>query len=477
MPDRRSLFVTAETAQQYRSWMQASAEAVAEHYAPLRSVFSGISVQELEALFNEWTICPEQGESFDTVMAQVSQDILPHSLAMTDTACVAHLHCPPLMPALAAETVINATNASMDSWDQSPAATLVEQRVCDWLCEAYALGPDADAVFTSGGTQSNLMGLLLAREKALAEYGVEALPRLRVFCSELAHFSVEQSAFLLGMGAQAVISVKADDQQKMDHVSLLNAIDGCREQGLLPIAVFATAGTTDFGSVDPLPEIAASCEQQRLWFHVDAAYGGALILSEQHRGLLAGIEQADSITVDFHKLFYQTISCGAFVVRNKAEFAWINRNADYLNPEEDEADGIPNLVGKSLQTTRRFDALKLLMSLKIAGRKGMEDMLDHTLQLASDVADYIESSSDFELAARPQMNAVVFRLSNVDGETQRQIKRQLLLSGKANLATTRYQGQVFLKVTLLNPLCEKSDVVALLNAIRNEYQNLIKQCA
>jgi len=463
VPDLNGLFIS-DHGEQYQDAMITSVNAVINTYKEIPGVYQGASIAEIKQQL-EGPVCPETGQPLEQVLADVEQSVLANSLMLESPACVAHLHCPPLIPALAAETLINASNASMDSWDQSPSATLLEEKVCQWLCGLYGYDEGSDAVFTSGGTQSNLMGMLLAREKLLAEHGHSSLSRLRIFCSEMAHFSVQQSAFLLGLRADSVIAIATDEQQRLKVAELSRCIGETSRQGFIPAAVFATAGTTDFGSIDPLVELQALCQSKNLWLHVDAAYGGALMLSERHKDKLAGIASADSITVDFHKMFYQSISCGAFLLKDSDNFRFIGRNADYLNPEEDEQDGIPNLVGKSLQTTRRFDALKLWVSMRNVGRARMEDIINHTLDIACQTAHHLNSSDEFELLVQPAINAVVFRPIGLSEDGMRQKKRQLLLEGKANIATTRYRGELWLKMTLLNPRTKLSDIEKILNAI------------
>ncbi len=206
---------------------------------------------------------------------------------------------------------------------------------------------------------------------------------MRILCSEVAHFTVEKSAAQLGLGTDAVVRVAVDDEFRMRPESLRIALDGMRDQDLLPFAVVATAGTTDFGSVDPLPEIAALSKAAGAWLHVDAAYGGVLLFSPRHREKLNGIESADSLSIDFHKLFWQPIPASAFLLRDARNFELIELHADYLNPETHEEQGIPNLVTSSLLTTRRFDVLKLWFSFQLLGREKLGAMIDRTIELAS----------------------------------------------------------------------------------------------
>jgi L-2,4-diaminobutyrate decarboxylase len=461
-----SLFLTGspESASAYEAAISAARGATMDYFAGRPRPYSGATPGELAEALDEREMCPERGVPLEEVLREVGESVLEHSVGVTHPACAAHLHCPPLVPALAAEVLISATNQSMDSWDQSPAATMLEQKVVDWLRDLFAYGPAADGVFTGGGTQSNLMGLLLARDRYARErlgrsVKEDGLPpeagRFRILCSEAAHFTVRQSAALLGLGERAVVPVPTDVDYRMSLEALDDALEELGRQGLLPVALVGTAGTTDFGSIDPLPELAERAEEHGLWLHADAAYGGALALSGRHRRKLAGIEEADSIAVDFHKQLYQPISCAAFLVKNGADFFLMKRHADYLNPEDDEASGVPNLVGKSLQTTRRFDALKVFVSLRTLGREGFEVMIDRTLEVAAETARLVAADPRLELAVRPEMGVVVFRYlpeerNRADGINEG-IREALLRGSEAVLARTRVRGRSHLKFTLLNP--------------------------
>ncbi len=184
------------------------------------------------------------------------------------------------------------------------------------------------------------MGLLLARDRAaaragfsIAEHGItETARRFRIVCSSTSHFSVRKSARILGLGDRSVVEVPADEHGRLDPVRVAGVLESLEDVGLIPIALVATAGTTDLGAIDPLAALAQLAEEYGLWLHVDAAVGGALVLSDREAPRLAGIDRADSITVDFHKLWFQAISCGAFLVRDSASLAPALIHADYLNP-------------------------------------------------------------------------------------------------------------------------------------------------
>jgi len=467
----------------YTRAMELAQATVTRHYLPLDRAYSGTVPETLAQRFRDYDPCPEAGESLEQVLDWVGRHVLADSIALSNPATVAHLHCAPLIPALAAEVLISAANASMDSWDQAPAATHLEQRVSDWLAKIYGLGPDADGVFTSGGTQSNFLGLLLARDNfCQREFGVsvqhKGLPqqaaRMRILCSAVAHFSVQQSAALLGLGHDAVVPVAVTAAQRMDMAHLTATVNDLRARELLPMAVVATAGTTDFGSIDPLEEIADVAARERLWLHVDAAYAGALAFSDRLRPLLAGIGRADSLTVDFHKLFWQPISASALLVRDRATWETLRLHVDYLNPAESSAGDRFDLVTKSIQTTRRFDSLKLLVSLRVLGRRRFAALIEQTVDLAQGVAAHIAADPFFELLAPVTINSVVFRFkgpgwpAELADAVNTAVRERFLFSGRAVIGRTRVRGRACLKFTLLNPATKNEDLRQLVSELRRE---------
>jgi L-2,4-diaminobutyrate decarboxylase len=463
----------------FRHAVAITAEALVGNYADLDRCYAGGSPQQVAAEVAAIDVCPEEGLGIDRTMATVADLILRQSVLVADPTCLGHLHCPPLIPAIAAEMVISATNQSMDSWDQAPAATYLEQHVVDWIGRLFGLGDAADGIFTSGGTQSNFMALLLARNLIgnrhgwnIRQFGMPAEAfKLRILCSDAAHFSIQQSAAILGMGEASVIGIPTDNGRRMDPVALADTIALLKADGLIPFMVVATAGTTDFGSIDPLNAIADICAAEQLWLHVDAAYGGALAVSKRLAPLLAGIGRADSITVDFHKLFYMPISCSTFLVRRRSDFDAISLHADYLNPEENVEEGVLDLVTKSIQTTRRFDGLKPFMTFQSLGRRRLASMIEATIDLSQDIARMIEADPALRLAVWPVINALVFRFEAEDHDPDavdainREIRRSLLADGKALLAGTKVDGRSWLKLTVLNPRTTNEHMRAILNDV------------
>jgi L-2,4-diaminobutyrate decarboxylase len=472
-----SLFLTGRPEDRV-AYQQAIGRAAAVLLEALpRRPYSGQSPTALADLLGG-EVCPAQGESLEAVLRRM-ETIIRHSIVVTHPCTAAHLHCPPLIPALAAEVVLSALNQSMDSFDQAPAATVVEQQMVRWLCRQAGLPAAADGVFTAGGTQSNYTGLLLARDAFVErrrQWSIRqrGLPRearrLRILCSEMAHFTVEKSAAQLGLGTDAVVRVAVDEDFRLCPRDLEKQLNQLHRQGLFPMAIVATAGTTDFGSVDPLDQIGPQARRAGAWLHVDAAYGGALLFSGRHRHRLAGVEQADSVTLDFHKLLWQPVSCGAFLVRDAAAFEPIKLHADYLNPESDVEQGIPDLVNRSMATTRRFDALKMWTSLHVLGQQRLGRLIDATLTLARRAAGQIRRSEHLRLLHQPALGCVVFRYypkrPGADADAVNEAIRQRLFNeGTAVIGRTRVRGQTCLKLTLLNPCTSADEIGALLDRI------------
>ncbi|MDS0279013.1 aspartate aminotransferase family protein [Halomicroarcula sp. S1AR25-4] len=466
----------------YREAMARATDAVVETVADRDEPYTGHSPQALAEQFGA-PVVPEDGVGPDAAIDEVAETVLARSVATSNSRCSAHLQCPPMVPGLAAEAMLTAANQSLDSFDQAPAATVLEQRVVDALCDLFDLPNGADGVFTSGGTQSNFQALLLARDRYChrafgRDVQADGLPSeadsLRIVCSETAHFTGKQAAHHLGLGEDAVVTVPTDEERRMDVDALDRTLADLTDRGRRPFALVGTAGTTDFGAVDPLADLADRAIEHDLWFHVDAAYGGALALTDDHAGMLSGIERADSLAVDFHKLFYQPISCGAFLVRDGEDFRWMARNAAYLNPETHDEGGVPNLVAKSVQTTRRFDALKPYVAFRAVGRERFGALVESTLELADDAAALLDDAEDFELLSDPTLSTVVFRYRPRDGMTDEAVsrlnadlRRRLLADGRAIVARTDVDDVTSLKVTLLNPTATLDDVAAMLDVLRD----------
>lgn len=471
---KNNLLLTKDSKEEFKQMIIRTAEAIADSLCDTKA-YAGLSPENLKKAVHVENLLPDNGEGFDNVLDALKRQILPNFLRTSSTDYMAHLHSPALLESIAAELIIAAFNQSMDSWDQAPVATEVELEVIQKLCSLYGYDEKSDGVFTSGGSQSNISALLFARDwycKNKLGYDVKkhGLPenyrKLRIYTSEISHFSMEKGAHLLGLGYDAVVKVPVDNKQKMDACALEKLIGQDLENGNLPFCVVATIGTTDYGSIDPMSEISSVCQKYGLWLHADAAYGSAVILSSKYAQRVAGFNLCDSITVDFHKMFLLPISCSAVLLKDASNFEALELHADYLNREEDEEDGYTNLVGKSLQTTRRFDALKVWVSFKMRGKDGWGEIIDTCMENAAYLYSRLKDDAEFETVTEPEISSVVFRITSTD-DTNKRVRRALIHKHGVVIGQTVYNGKVFLKFTLLNPLVTHEKLDSLLELIKS----------
>lgn len=423
---------------------------------------------------------------FDAAVDELDRTWLRYAVWFHHPRTLAHLNCPVAVPAVAAETLAAAVNVSLDTWDQSKAATVMERQLLAWTAGRIGFPEGADGMFTPGGTTSNLQALMLARDECLERSALVpgAAPRpvraasLRILASAESHFSVVTAAHVLGLDDDCVVPVPVDDRGMLSVPALRRVVADLEAQSLTPMAVVATAGTTDRGVIDPLPELAELCTAQGIWLHVDAAYGGGLLVSPAHRDLLAGIEGADSVTVDFHKTWFQPVSCSAVLVRDGRTLRHCTHHAAYLNPADTPE---PNQVDRSLQTTRRFDALKLWVTLRTLGPDAIGRLLDTVIDLAARTADGLRTDPRFELVCEPSLSTVLFRWlppAREDGPEDpdrwvRAIRRAVWDTGRATVAETEIEGRPCLKLTLLNPETTNEDVRAVLDLVHETALSLL----
>ncbi|MYX99944.1 aminotransferase class V-fold PLP-dependent enzyme [Streptomyces sp. SID486] len=364
-----------------------------------------------------------------------------------DPLCAAHLHCPPLAVAAAADLAASALNPSLDSWDQAPAASALEAAVARTLARTAGL---ADALVTTGGTESNQLALLLAREA----HGRD----LRLVCGANAHHSLPRAAWLLGLPDPVVLPAPAGTLDPAALDAALTAHPG-------PTLVAATAGTTDAGLIDPLPEIAGLCTAHGARLHIDAAYGGGLLFSDRHRDRLAGLEAAHTVTLDLHKLGWQPAAAGLIAVARPGELAALHQRADYLNADDDTEAGLPDLLGRSLRTTRRPDILKIAVTLRTLGRSGLGTLVDQVCTRAREFAALVREHPGFDLYDRPAISTVLFRPATADDTAVATVRRRLLHEGRAVLGRARLDGRLWLKATVLNPHTRPDDLAHLLELV------------
>ena len=458
--------------------LTAAAEAVVGHHhgAPLPC---GDPVAVLSAVTEAIGVegIPETGVGESEALRRMARLVAEYGLDLTHPLTAAHLQPAPLSVAVAADALASATNASLDTYDSGPATLALETWTVQSLARMAGFGPQSGGVFSPGGSISNLLALMIARDHTASRLGVDvrhdgvaALRRPVVFCSRVAHFSVHRACAALGLGESAVVGVEVDSHHRMIPEALESAI---RKAGdVTPLAIVATAGTTDFGTIDPLTEIADIAERHEIWLHVDAAYGFGSLFSDRLCGLLTGIDRADSVTLDLHKVGWQPAAASLMLLADAGRFASLNRSVAYLNPDDDVEAGFSGLLGQTLQTTRRPDVLKVATTLTAYGRRTLGEMLEKCNDLALYAEQRIATELQLELVAPVTLTTVVFRyrcadLDVVNGE----LRRRLISDGKALIGRTQVriagerEPRTCLKLTLLNPDATEADIDALFDEL------------
>ena len=358
-------------------------------------------------------------------------------------------------------------------YEMGPVSVPMERSALRWMARQAGLPAAADGVLTSGGSVGNLTALLTARQLGSGRdvwgEGAEGGPPLAILASAEAHYSVRRAAHLMGLGDRGVVSVPVDEQFRMRPEALPAALLEAEGSGRQVFAVVASAGSTATGTFDPLEAVADFCGDRGLWFHVDGAHGAAAVLSPRHAALARGIERADSLVWDAHKMLLLPALVTALLFRDgRASYAPFAQRADYLlRQESPEQWWDPGL--RTLECTKRMMGVELYGALAIHGTEFFSAYVARMFDLGRRFAQMLREAGDFELAVEPDCNIVCFRYLGAGGDLDRcqeRIRSALLRQGTFYLVQTRLRGRLYLRVTLIHPLTDEQDLVELLAALR-----------
>ena len=396
---------------------------------------------------------PEQGAGLDAVLARVIEDVLPYAAGTNHPGYFAFIPYFTTWPAALAELIAAAANMSPWAWMESAATTQIELEVIDWFRGWLGMPEGTAGVLVSGGSAANLTALLVAREAAggPSEDSV-------VYVSDQGHSSLARTARAMGLRPHQIRVLPTDDRWRLQPQTVTAAAGADRRAGRIPIAVCASAGSTSTGAVDPLPGLADVCAAEGLWLHVDAAYGGFAALTPEGRALLAGIERADSVTLDPHKWLFQPFECGGVLVREGERLArTFAIHPDYLDSTETHATGEVNLGECGLQLSRGTHALKVWMSVQAFGLAAFRAAIDRNMELAAYAEELVHAHDTLTLMAPASLGIVCFRREWPgcdEAETERRgiaLADALERSGNAFVSTTRLAGRHAIRLCILNP--------------------------
>jgi L-2,4-diaminobutyrate decarboxylase len=444
-----------------------------------RAVSTPLAPVEIGARFAE--PLPRAGRPADEVWDEAWETVVGEAIHLAHPMYMGHQVAPPLPHAVLADALASLLNQSIAVWEMSPTGTPVEAQVMRWLAELLGYPATADGTLVSGGSAANLTGLLAAREARFpgcSRAGVARTPdaqRAVLLVSPHAHYCIERAAGLMGLGSDAILTV-AEKDGRMDPAALEERLALARRDGRIPLAVVATAASTATGLFDPLEEIAAITERAGVWLHVDAAHGASFLLSERLRHHLRGIERADSVAWDPHKMMWMPISLGAVLVRDHRHLdAAFQQSAPYLFHIRPGESRSRDTGTRTLQCSRRFDALKLWICLRHYGADHFAALAEQTVASTRYLYDSLLAAADFEPMHPPESNILCFRhlpahlRDAPDREIdafQSDLRAAYNASGQGWITTTVLHGRRVLRVTLINPATAPRHLDTLLERLR-----------
>jgi len=407
---------------------------------------------------------PERPEPMDRILDDFRRDLLPGVTHWNHPAFFAYFAITGSGPGILGEMLSAALNVNAMLWRTGPAATELEALTLDWLRQMMGLPAGFSGTIQDTASISSLTAIAAARDAVLPdarEHGLGGFPRLRLYCSEEAHSSIEKAGVTLGIGRAGTRRVPVDAAFRMDAEALRAAIREDRAAGWVPFCVVATVGTTSTTSVDPVAAIAEICRAEGLWLHVDAAYGGAAAVAPELRWVLDGCGEADSIVVNPHKWLFVPIDCSALLVRDPERV----RRAFSILPDylvTPEGGSVTNLMDYGPALGRRFRSLKLWMTLRYFGREGLAARIREHVRLASGFAERVDADPEWERLAPTPLSTVVFRFSgkpdaDLDAANEA-ILQHVNASGGAYLSHTTLGGRYALRLAIGNLRTTESHV-------------------
>ena len=469
----------------FRRLAHEAVDLVADYLAGLGEapVFGPMTAAERTTLMQE--PLEAAGVAPETVLERFRTAVMPHAMGNGHPRFFGWVNSPPAPVGIVADFLAAAMNPSCAGGDH--AAIYVERAAVRWLMELIGFPTDGSmGLLASGGSTATLIAVAAARHRAAREDGwnvrteglQHARPSLRLYVSPDGHSCIQKAAEILGLGVDAIHKVATDERNRIDVESLRAAIAADRAAGHRPFCIAASAGTVGTGAIDPLDRIADLCASERLWLHVDGAYGAVGAALPSHRARYAGLERADSVVLDPHKWLSVPVECGAVLVRDsrllREAFSLV---PDYLRTEADRGfGGLPWYSEYGIQQTRGFRALKLWMTLKHLGRDGVRELVAQHLSLARHLAELVDAAPDLERLSHVELSIVCFRyvpptLKGADGAAldalNKRVMEEVQASGAAFLTQTTLDGRFVLRACVLHYATTESDLAALIDMVRS----------
>jgi aromatic-L-amino-acid/L-tryptophan decarboxylase len=426
---------------------------------------------------------PATSESMESILADFNRIILPGITHWNHPGFFAYFANSASAPGILGEMLATALNVNGMLWRTSPSATELEEVVTDWLRQMLGLPSEFQGAIIDTASVSTLVALTAAREamhKQVREEGLSGradLPRLRLYCSDHTHSSIEKAAIILGVGQEGVRKIPVDAEFRMKPDQLAVAITEDKKNGWLPFAVVATVGTTSTTSIDPVPAIADICQREKLWLHIDGAYGGMAAIVPEMRSVLDGCDRADSLVTNPHKWLFTPMDCSVLFTRHvdtlKQAFSLV---PEYLKTTDGKVN---NYMDWGVQLGRRFRALKLWFIIRSFGVEGIIGILREHCRLAREFASWVDADTDFERLAPVPFSIVCFRYHpkgiSDEGKLEHmntQIIDRINTTGKAFLSHTKLNGRYTIRLAIGNIATAEKHVARVWELVKQEIVKL-----
>lgn len=440
-------------AQTLRAWLDAAVDRIVRHVETLPEQHAGYDPEKLPA----WTSAPEFPQTstpLDTLLEQVFEVATPASYNTAGPGYMAYIPGGGLMQSAVADLIASSINRYVGVWVAAPLLAAIEVEVVGWLCAMMGLPASSRGLLTTGGSMANFTALVTARQQRLGEDFQHGM----IYTSDQAHHSVLKAAMLAGFPRRSIVVLPSDATWRLRPDAVQERIADDRAAGRRPFLLVASAGTTNTGAVDPLGALADICATEKLWFHVDAAYGGFFRLTREGRRLLAGTDRADSITLDPHKGLFLPYGTGALLVRDgQALEAAHSISADYMPPLQAGGDGsVYDFCENGPELSRDFRGLRVWLPVRMHGIAPFAHNLDEKLALARHATERLRRIPGIEIVAEPQLSVVAFRFVREGlGDEELDALNDTLLagvlaSGKVWLTSTRLDGRVVIRICVLS---------------------------
>jgi L-2,4-diaminobutyrate decarboxylase len=341
----------------------------------------------------------------------------------------------------------------------------IEEVINEYLAQKIGFKKNGGGFLTSGGTLANLTALLAARAKKTEVWENGTEKKLGIMVSEEAHYCVDRAARIMGLGSEGIIKIPVDSNFKIKNELLEEYFKNAENAGIEIFAIVGSSCATSTGNYDDLVPLGEFAQKHKLWFHVDGAHGGAVVFSKKHRHLINGIEKADSVIIDWHKMLLNPALITSVIFKNNDDaYNTFHQKAQYLWSNASSKDWF-NLGKRTFECTKIMMGVKIYSIIKSQGKSIFAEHVDYLYGLGYAFANLISSNSVFELATQPDSNIVCFRIRNASNEQNSAIRKKILEDGKFYIVQTNLNGEVFLRISIMNPDTQLHDLELLLDEI------------